>query len=320
MPISFGSINTGLPKDIVQQIMASERIPIQKMESRKSNINSKVELVNEITKLVEDLKGDLLSISSPKDLQEFKVETNNELIDVIVDKNIATSSITQMEVLNLARKSSAMTNGVADKDETYFGVGFLQYTLPDGTEKEIYIDKDHSSLTGIAHLINSDDSNGMKANVVNDGKDTNTPWRLLINLEETGDRNNADFPYFYLIDGYEDLYLDNERSANDARYKVNGFELESPTNKVKELLPGVTVDLKKAKPGEEFYIKITEDIKAVSEKIENLIEKINAVLKFIKDQNSLDENSDTSKTLGGDITLINSNLQSRQITRQLSKF
>lgn len=46
-----------------------------------------------------------------------------------------------------------------------------------------------------------------------------------------------------------------------------------------------------------------EDIDAVGVKVSDLVTKLNAVLKFIKDQNSIDEKTDTSRTLGGDIML-----------------
>lgn len=303
MGISFGSINTGLPKDIVQQIMAAERVPIQKMETRKIKINEKMELLNQLTKLVEDLRGQLHGISSYDELRELKVETNNDLIDVTVDKYTAEPGITQMEVMRMAQRSSAITNAVADKNESYFGVGFLQYTMPNGTEKEIFIDSQHSSLSGIAQLINSDPTNGMTATVVNDGQGIHNAWRMIIALDESGDNQRAEFPYFYMVDGREDLYLDQERGAHDSQVKVNGFMLEADTNKIQDFIPGVTVDLKKAKPGEEFSIKITEDTAAIAEKIKNMIEKINEVLKFIKEQNNLNETSDTSRTLGGDLTL-----------------
>ena len=63
------------------------------------------------------------------------------------------------------------------------------------------------------------------------------------------------------------------------------------------------MDLKKAKEGEEFTLKISEDTAAVGAKITDLVAKINGVLGFIKSQNTMDEKTDTSRTLGGDIML-----------------
>lgn len=303
MGISFGSINTGLPKDIVKQIMNAERIPLKKMEDRKGKIADKKKLVGELQRLMTEMKSKILANGNARSLKELKVDTNSELVDVTVDKNIANPANYQFEVVNLAQKTSALSVGVPDKDETYTGVGYIQYFLPDGESRELYVDSENATLSGISKLINKDSENGMHATVVNDGSDTDAPWRLIISLDETGDGKRAEFPYFYFVDGEVDLYLEKERPAQDAKVKVDGFEIEVPGNKVADVIPGVTIDLKRAKPGEEFSLNIGEDKEAVSGKIGDFVDSINSVLGFIKQQNNLDENTDTSRTLGGDILL-----------------
>lgn len=311
--IAFGSINSGLPKDIVQQIVEAEKIPIQQMEARKGKINDKKALVGQLTTLVENLRGEILKNKSARSLRELAINTgDNKSIAVNADKNIADPGKYQLEVLSLAQKSSAISNGVEDKDKTYVGVGYIKAVLPNGETKEIYVDEKSATLSGIAKLINGDAELGMKATVVNDGKDEDAPWRLMISMSETGDDNKAEFPYLYLVDGEVDLYLDNERPAQDAKIKLDGHEIEVPSNKVTDLIPGVTIDLKKAKPGEEINIEITEDVQKIGGKINSLIDNINNVLKFIKEQNALDEKTDTSRTLGGDslLTTIEGRLRS----------
>jgi flagellar hook-associated protein 2 len=302
--ISFGSINSGLPKDIVQQIVEAEKIPLKKMEERKEKIESKKTLLSDLTKKVEDVRGEVFKNKTARTLRELLLtSTNPAIIDGAVDKNVAEPGSYQIEVMQLAGKSSAISNGVEDKDNTYIGVGYIQYELPDGTTHDVYVDEEHSSLSGIAKLINSDPSNKMRATVVNDGKNSDEPWRLVITLDEIGDGNKAVFPNLYLVDGEVDIYFDSHRDAQDAKIKLDGFEIELPDNKVSDLIPGVTLDLKKAKPGDEITINIKEDSAKITEKIDLLIEKINAVLTFIKEQNALTEKSDTSRTLGGDLTL-----------------
>lgn len=304
MGIAFGSINSGLPKDIVQQIVEAEKIPVKQMEARKGKIEDKKALVGQLTSLVESMRGEILKNKGARSLREMKVNTGeNANIAVTTDKNVADPGKYSLEVLQLAGKSSAISNGVEDKDKTYIGVGYIKAVLPNGDTKEIYVDEEHASLSGIAKLINGDPSLGIKANVVNDGKDEDEPWRLIISMQETGDGQNAEFPYLYLVDGEVDLYFDEEKPAQDAKVKLDGFEIELPTNKATDLIPGVTIDLKKAKPGEEISIDITEDVQKIGGKITSLVDNINNVLKFIKEQNSLDEKTDTSRTLGGDLTL-----------------
>jgi len=301
--ISFGSISTGLPKDIVKQIMTAEQVPIQNMEKQKSKITDKKGLVDQLLKLAEDVRGNLALNANARALRELKVDTNNDIIGVTTDKNKTVPGSYQFEVTSLAQKSSAMSTGFEDKDESYVGVGFIRFTMPDGESKDIYVDSDNASLSGIAKMINKNSDLGVTANVINDGSGTDTPWRLVLSLNKTGDDSAVDFPYFYFIDGDQDFQLEFQREAHDAKIKLDGFEIEAPENKIKDLIPGVTIDLKKAKPGEEFSINITEDVDAVGAKVSDLVTKLNAVLKFIKEQNSIDEKTDTSRTLGGDIML-----------------
>ncbi|MGZ3787431.1 MAG: flagellar filament capping protein FliD [Bacteriovorax sp.] len=303
MGISFGSIATGLPKDIVKQIMSAEQVPVQNMEKQKSKISDKKGLVDQLLKMVEDIRGNLATNANARALRELKIDTNNDVIGVTADKNRAVPGSYQFEVESLAQKSSAMSTGFADKDESYVGVGFIQYTLPNGETKDIYVDSDNASLSGISKLINKNTDLGVTANVINDGSGSDTPWRLVLSLNSTGNSNVADFPYFYFVDGDQDFQLEAQREAHSAKVKLDGFEIEAEENKLKDLIPGLTIDLKKAKPGEEFTIKIGEDIDAVGAKVGDLVTKLNAVLKFIKEQNTLDDKTDTSRTLGGDIML-----------------
>lgn len=303
MGISFGSINSGLPKDIVQQILKAEEIPMKKMEEKKGKIQDKKNLVDELTKKVEAMRGSIFANKSSQSFRELLVKVSGNGIDASLDKNVAKPGSYQIEVLQLAQKSSAISNGVEDKDKTYLGVGYLQYELPNGDTKEVYIDADHSSLSGIAKLINGDDENGMQATVINSGDESDEPWKLIISLENTGDKNEAFFPNLYLVDGDIDIWFDNERKAQDAKIKLDGFEIELSSNQSTDVIPGVTLDLKKAQPGEEITLEIEEDSAKIAEKIDTLIQNINDVLKFIKDQNNMDESTDTTRTLGGDLTL-----------------
>ncbi len=303
MSLAFGSIQSGLPKDIVQQIMKAERIPVKNMEGRKGKISDKKGLVGELTQLVEAIRGTLAQNASARSLRELSIDTNDAVVGITADKNIAEPASYQFEVKQLAQKSSAMTSGFADPDESYIGVGFIRYTTPEGESKEVYVDSDNASLNKVAKLINRDDESGLRASVINDGSGSENPWRLIMSLKETGDGKKADFPYFYFVDGVDDFYLEKEREAQDAVVKLDGFEIELPENKTSELIPGLTIDLKKAKPGEEFSINISEDTAAVSDKINSVVDQVNAVLSFIKTQNTMDENTDTSRTLGGDIIL-----------------
>ena len=79
MAISFGSINTGLPKDIVQKLIAAERVPIAQMQAKKDKINSKAALLNQLTSLVQNMKTAVSSNASANSLRELSAEFNKSL-------------------------------------------------------------------------------------------------------------------------------------------------------------------------------------------------------------------------------------------------
>ena len=318
MSIAFGSISTGLPKDIVQQIIKAERIPIKKMMTEKSKIADRKKLVDDLAQRVKALQSKMEGSRTMKDLREFSVDTNQGAISVSIDKDVAGIGNYKLEVVRLARPSSAMTSGFASPSDSYTGVGFIRYYLPSGEVKELYVDEDNASLDGIARLINNNEEMGISASVVNDGKGSSTPWRLILTLKSTGDINKAQYPYFYFVDGEEDLYLEKQQEGHDGVIKINGFEIEVGSNSVKDLIPGATIDLKKAQAGKEFDLNIKENTVALSDKLKEFIDVINHVFSFIVEQSDIDENTDTSRTLGGDIILqtVRSRLQ-RSIFKEI---
>lgn len=305
-PVTLGPIASGLPKDMVQKLVEAEREPIRQLEAKKANEQARL-------KLAQDLVGKVNSISSGvKELSKFKsfrdliaINGRPELLDIAVDKTIAEPGSYQIEVKQLAGRSSVLSNGFEDPNDTQVGAGYFSYKLPSGDTREVFIDEDNSTLNGMAKLINNQKDMDLHAIVVDDGSGSESPYRLIITHKKTGEINDAEFPDFYFLDGDEDFYMDQERPAQNSILKVNGFDVEFEGNKISTLLPGVTFDLKDAAPGKEFTLNIKEDIKSIKGKIQTMVEKINESLQFVQDQNKLDKDSNTRNSLGGDVTIQN---------------
>lgn len=304
MAISLGPIASGLPKDLVQQLVEAEREPIKKLEGRKAQEEAKLKLAQELNSKIGEISStvrDLTRFRSFRDL--MAVNARPELMDVNVDKSVAEPGSYQIEVMQLAGRSSMLSNGLPDKDETEIGAGYFSYELPNGDVKEVYVDPENSTLEGLAKLINNQRDLDLTAIVVDDGTGSENPFRLIVSHNKSGEVNDAEFPTFYFLDGDDDFYMEKDRAALNSKIKVNGFEVEFEGNKITSLFPGVTIDLKDAAPGKEFTLKVQEDTKSIKGKVEGMVNKINEVLGFIQKQNQLDEKSDTRRTLGGDITL-----------------
>lgn len=295
-------VGGGKFKQFVRDLVNAERQPIKQIEARKAKETERLKLVQEFLGKVRKLPEAVRELDSFKKFRDLKADwPSKELIDVQVDKDIAETGEYQIEVVQLAGRHSMISDGF-ESPEDQVGIGYFTYDLPNGDTKSVWIGPSNNSLAGIVRAINSQKDIGVQASLINDGSGNDNPWRVVVQAKKSGVNQELVYPDFYFLDGDFRLNVDDERSAQNAIIKFNGFEIMSQTNRF-ELLPGVTIDLKEAKEGHEFTLSIAEDFVKIAGKVKTLVDNINGVLEFVNKQNKLDASSDTSRTLGGDTSL-----------------
>ncbi|MEZ4872436.1 MAG: flagellar filament capping protein FliD [Bdellovibrionales bacterium] len=297
--IQFGGMASGLPPNIVDQLVEAERIPIKNMETKKAKSENRLKLVNELDEGLNKIKESIGTLASVRGFQDYKLSSGDQnIIGGTVDPNSAASGSWNVEVVELAQKAAAITNGFPDKDRTEIGTGYFRFETPEGY-KEVYLKGNNSTLEGAVAAINSANI-GVRASIINDRKDEDRPFKLMLSGENVGGSNKIEYPSLYFLDGDQDLYFDEEREAKNGLIKVDGFEFEVDSNQITDIIPGVTIDLRQAAPGRQVNISVNEDREVVGGKVKEFIDAINGVLGFIQSQNTLNESSDTTSTLGGD--------------------
>lgn len=313
MPVRLPGIGSGL-SSAVDQIMIAEREPIKIMENKKQNLETKVNLVTDFESRINKVKGSLKEIIGGKKFQDYTLDVSDpDVIAGTVESEKAVPGSWKLEVVKLAESAGALSNTIEDKEKTRLGVGYLKFNTPDG-EKSVYINNSNNTLDGIARSINVADV-GVNATVVQDGADGSDGYRLIISSDHYGNNQNVEFPTIYLLDGEDDLFFDQERKSKNGIVKVNGFEVEVVNNKMEEVIPGVSLDLKSAKPGKEINLKLTENYQAIETKLKTFVDSMNGVFSFVQQQNTMNEKTDTSKTLGGDSTLRSVENRLRQLVQ-----
>ncbi len=297
--IRFGSINTGLPPNIVDQLMEAERLPIKAMEDKKGKAEAKQKLVSELETKIGDIRKGLSELSNTRGFTDIKLNSGDvNVLNGTVDPNTYQPGSWNVEVMELPQKAAAVTNGFPDKDKSSIGVGYLRFETPNG-RKDVYINKKSSTLDGVMKAINMAKV-GVHASIINDRKDPSAPFKLVMSSDETGADKSIEYPRVYMLDGDQDLYFDKKMPAKNGKVKVDGFEFEVSDTTLKDAIPGVTLELKQSSPGKAVNITVKEDMEVVSGKISKFVEGMNSVLSFVQTQNKLDKNTDTTKTLGGD--------------------
>lgn len=299
MPIQFGSINTGLPPNIVEQLIEAEKIPLKQMEQKKTKSTEKLKLVEDLQNKVSDIRKNLGELASTKGFTDVKLNSGDvNVVNGTIDPSHYQPGSWNIEVVQLAQKASVMTNGFPDKDKTQIGVGYFRFKTPDGS-KDVYVNSSNNTLEGAANAINTAKI-GVRASVINDRKDPDSPWKIVLSSDGVGTDKSVEYPRLYFLDGDQDIYFDGKNEAKNGIVKVDGFEFEIGENSLKDVIPGVTLELKQAAPGRSVNVTVKEDLEVVSGKIKSFVDAMNGVLQFIQAQNKLDQKTDTTKTLGGD--------------------
>lgn len=297
--VTIGGLSSGLPPNLVDQLVEAERAPIKNLEGKKDKQNTKLKLVQDLDTKLRAIEGTIGNLASQKGFNDIKLETGDaNIVQGAVDPSMAPKGNWNIEVMELAQKAAAVTNGFPDKDKSEMGVGYFKFDTPEGS-KEVYISGANSTLEGAAAAINNANV-GMKASVINDRRDPDAPYRLMISGVNVGGDNKVEYPTLYFLDGDQDIYFDQTNEAKNGRVKIDGFEFEIDDNTVKDLIPGVTLDLKQASPGRTVNVTVKENREAVNTKVGDFVKAMNEALGFIQQQNQMNENTDTSKTLGGD--------------------
>lgn len=296
-----GPMGGGRFRPYVKAIIEAERAPIKLIEGRKSKENDKLKLLQEFTGRVRKMSDAMRELDGYRKFRTLKADMGDEkgIVELEVDSSVAEAGEYQLEVVQLAGRHSMISDGFENPDDEV-GVGYFWYTTPDGDSKSVYFDEGSTTLKDLVTAINREPELGLQANLVNDGTGGDYPWRIIVAAKKTGMDEDIVWPDFYFVDGDVRFTIDQERAAQSAIVKLNGFEILTPENKIADLIPGVSMKLLQAKEGHEFTVNISEDTEKISGKVKGMVDQMNAVLDFINKQNQLDEKTDTSRTLGGD--------------------
>lgn len=287
-----------------QATIQAERKPIENLEQRKEKLQEKVNLLSDLVSKTEDLRQALPGLGTPFAMREVAFTSDDpKSVTGSADKSIALPGKHNIEVLQLASGPSALTNRFPDPDETRIGSGYMTFTTQDGETKEVFIDYDNSTLEGIARSIN-EAGLGIKAVVTNDVSDPENSYRLILSSPEVGAKNDVQYPEFYFAGGEEDFFIEEKKDAENAIVRYRGIQIESSTNEINDLIPGATLSIKGlTESGRPTTVSIEQDIPKTVVKVKDLVEKTNSILGFIQQQNTMDEKTDTSRTLGGNYSL-----------------
>ena len=175
-------------------------------------------------------------------------------------------------------------------------------TLSTGTAGITIVEADASTtLSGLASSINAT-GGPVRAQLIDTGDGSATPYRLVLTSAETGVDQAADIDLsaLSLFSGG----LTTLRAASDATITMGGggLSVTRPTNSISDLIDGVTIDLTGTTSGSDIEITVGADIDARVAAVTEVIDGISDVLSRLSLYTSYDVDSSTGGPLVGSFT------------------
>lgn len=317
---------------IVSQLMALEREPLAKLKQQQSGINTKLSSWGKLKSALSELQTATDKLTRQSTWQNNTAKSGNDTSVVATGGSGGARGAHSLVVQQLAQSQAVATRAFGSPDELVGG-GILSIQLgsineagttftADGARQtvELTIPAD-ATVKDVRDIINRSKA-GISASLVNDGSGT----RLMISSSETGAKN----AFQITATPRGDSRLDNfdisataaqgsngsqrTQIARDARMEINGLAATSATNKVTDLIEGVTLELKKADTAP-VSIQVESNTESLREDVDKFIEAYNKVNSLIAEETKYDPGSKTAGTLQGNATVIRIQNQLRSLVR-----
>ncbi|MBN7771309.1 flagellar filament capping protein FliD [Marinobacter daepoensis] len=322
---SISSIGAGsglFTNDLLNQLVQVERAPTEaRLNRREAETQAKISAFGMIRSALEALKTPMEALSQPDSMRSYTSSSSNEsVVGVSVDSSTANRGSYTVDVQQLAQAQSLASAAFADRDTTALGSGTLSLTVG-GVTTDIEIDGSNNTLQGVADAIN-DANAGVSAGVV----DTGDGYRLVLSSDSSGtanemsisvsddDGNNTDSGGLsqFVFDGTTSN-MEQTVAAKDAILDINGIQVTRSTNTIENVVDGVTFDVLATGVS---TVKVTQDEEAVVQKVQDFVDKFNALQDQIKKVAGYNAETETGGLLNGDSTIraIQSDLR-QQLTK-----
>lgn len=308
--ISSIGVGSGLDlSTLLDGFRTSEESVLSTITQRKSTENARLSAYGQLSSAVEKLQTAAKAFEGDTTFGQYTASQTGDSFSASASSSAVAGSY-RIKVESLASTQTLIANGVADKAAANGTGGVVKFTLKNGEVKTLDLSGKGTSLDEIAKAINTDKELGLSASIMNDG--SGTPYRLMISTTATGTKAAISD---ITVEGNTDLgaLLNKtgmtEQAATDAVIEINGIKVSQATNKLEDVIQGVTLNVSKVDT-EAQTLTVTRNDDKTKSAINEFINAYNNVQKFIK--------SSTAYTEGAGGSILNGDNTARTVQTRLS--
>ena len=315
MAISSIGIGSGLKLDeLLESLRKAENASLTAIQNRQ------VENVNRISAYGK-LKGTITALQTAgKALNDdtlygaVKVSAGGEGITA-TGSNKATPGQYNIIVEKLATQQSLTTSRVSTRDSALGVDGKITVTLENGKEHTLDLTGKDTSLQGVMKAINADPKLGISATIINNG-DKNHPYQLVLTASETGEQAAVKTISVEGNNGLQDLLgfpasqppgdplppargMTTLTVAENAKATINGIEITSQSNTLKDTVEGLEITLNKAS-ADPIRLNVTRDDSIPTKALKDFVSAYNTLNSTVRSLTSYDVDNNKGSPLTGD--------------------
>lgn len=269
--ISSPGVGSGLDvNSIVQQLMAIERQPLNRLNADRQGLEAKLSAFGRLKGALSTFQGALSDLKTVNAFSVYKAVSGDEKAFTAAADSTAAPGSLNVQVINLAEAHKMGSQVFADTDTTTIGVPGDQLTLTINS-KSFTVNAGGMTLTQLQDAINqATDNTGVSASIVSEDATNNY---LVLTANDTGVANAVTLSSTGSIAsqlGFTDINI-----AEDAQLLVDGtYNVTRASNIISDAVSGVTLTLNQ-ETGSAVSLNIQRDLDAVTDSVQTFVDTFN---------------------------------------------
>lgn len=294
--LGFTGLATGIDSaKIIEGLTQINRKKIETLTARQTDFSTKQTAVVALQAKLFDLqtKTAALARSAGGAFDGRKGTSSDDTIATVAAGTAAVPGTYSLTVSSLAQAHQHASAGYTDPNAA-IRTGTLQLQVGTNPGVTVTIDDRNATLQGLADAVNAAGTD-VKASIINDG--TSAPYRLLLTSAKSGAANAITVTNN--LTGGTGAAIDPAattlQAAADAAVTLGSgagaITVHSATNRLTNLIPGVSLNLLKADATKPITVTVANDSEATVSSVKGFVESFNAVQDFIQEQTAFDAES-----------------------------
>jgi flagellar hook-associated protein 2 len=296
-PITFSGFNNIDFGVVLNAIMLQERAPLTRIEAQRSGLQAQNSAFATLASRLGALETAVQNLAQGTSLSKVAASSSDDAA-VGISAGFATATGNyDVVVTELAKSQTTVSASTYNSaDAVVATAGAITLTRFGDPPIDVVI-SGSMTLQDIAEAVNAAPNSPVSAAVV---QVSPGQYRLVLTGRSTGAANAFTVSFSTPLSGGAGLTFtdtdtdgvsgdspeDNTQNATDATLTVNQVAITSASNVVNDVIPGVTLTLKKKDPEKVVTVSVTEDRGAAVEELEAFATAYNDLLKYLDEQSA----------------------------------